>query len=71
MTTFFQLYVALPPLWADWAAGVAARAVPGTCAPGLSAQEQILQPCCANADKITANDIAQEVLAIFLAPSPI
>jgi hypothetical protein len=43
-------------------------AAPGTCGP--SAQEHILQPCCAKADKITANDIAQEVLAILLAPSP-
>jgi hypothetical protein len=68
MTTFFQLYAALPPLCAAGAGEVAAMAAPGTCGP--SAQEHILQPCCAKADKITANDIAHGVrLAISLAPS--
>jgi hypothetical protein len=62
------LYAALPPLCAAEAGEVAAMAAPGTCGP--SAQEHILQPYCAKADKITANGSAQEVrLAISLAPS--
>ncbi len=66
MTTFFQLYATLFPSCAGPAAAVAA---PGTCAPGPWAQEHILQPGCAKADKITANDVAHEVcLVILLAP---